>query len=69
MFGKILGGYVGHRVGERAGNGLKGTLLGVGAGAVARRGLGPLGLVLAGGWAAKKLLNRRNAARSGRRGG
>ena len=69
MLGKILGGYVGHRMGERAGNGLKGTLLGVGAGAIARRGLGPLGLVLAGGWAAKKLMDRRRADRTGRRAG
>ena len=69
MFGKILGGYVGHRMGERAGNGLKGALLGAGAGAIARRGLGPLGLVLAGGWAAKKLMERRRSSRGTRHGG
>ena len=63
MLGKLLGGYVGHRVGERHGNGLKGTLLGLGAGHIARRGLGPLGLVLAGGWAARKYMNRRRSAR------
>ena len=65
MLGKIFGGYVGHRIGERYGNnGLKGALLGAGAGALARRGAGPLALLLAGGYVARKVLDRR---RSGRR--
>jgi hypothetical protein len=60
MFGKLLGGYVGHRIGERyANNGLKGTLVGLGASAVARRGVGPLALLVGGAWVAKKVLNRR----------
>ena len=59
MLGKLLGGYIGHRVGERQGNGLKGSLLGLGAGHLASRGLGPLALVVGGGWAAKKFMNRR----------
>jgi len=60
MLGKILGGYVGHRVGERYGNnGLKGALLGAGAGAIARRGAGPLALVVGGAWVAKKVMERR----------
>ena len=63
MLGKLLGGYIGHRVGERHGNGVRGTLLGMGIGAVARRGLGPLGLVLAGGYVAKKVMDRRRDAR------
>ena len=61
MLGKIFGGYVGHRIGERyANNGLKGTLLGLGASAVARRGVGPLALLVGGAWVAKKVLNRRS---------
>jgi hypothetical protein len=61
MLGKILGGYVGKRVGERYGNnGLKGALLGAGAGAIARRGAGPLALLLAGGYVARKVLGRRS---------
>jgi hypothetical protein len=64
MIGKLLGGWLGHRVGERYGNnGLKGALLGAGVGMVARRGLGPLGLVLGGGYVAKKVMDRRRARR------
>jgi hypothetical protein len=63
MLGKIFGGYVGHRIGERYGNnGLRGALLGAGAGAIARRGAGPLALLLAGGYVARKVLGRRNGA-------
>ena len=62
MLGKLFGGYVGHRMGERyANNGLKGALIGAGAGHVARRGAKPLMLLMAGGWVANKLLNRRRA--------
>ncbi|TFI59700.1 hypothetical protein E2493_03570 [Sphingomonas parva] len=61
MLGKLLGGYIGHRIGERyANNGLKGTLVGAGAAAVARRGVGPLALLVGGAWVAKKVLNRRS---------
>ena len=35
----------------------------MGIGAVARRGLGPLGLVLAGGYVAKKVMDRRRDSR------
>ena len=64
MLGKLLGGYVGHRMGERYGNnGLKGTLIGMGAGAIARRGAGPLALLLAGGYVARKVLDRRRNVR------
>ncbi|QAY75359.1 hypothetical protein [Sphingosinicella sp. BN140058] len=60
MIGKLLGGYVGSRVGERYGNeGLKGALIGVGASALARRGAGPLALVVGGAWVAKKVLEKR----------
>jgi hypothetical protein len=61
MLGKILGGYVGHRIGERyANNGLTGTLVGAGAAAIARRGVGPLALLVGGAWVAKKVMNRRS---------
>jgi hypothetical protein len=62
MIGKIVGGFIGHRIGERYGNnGLKGTIIGAGAGAVARRGFFPLALVAGGAWVAKKLLDRRHS--------
>jgi hypothetical protein len=63
MLGKIAGAILGNKVaGQHAG--AKGALLGAGIAAVARRGLGPLGLVLGAGWAAKKLYERRRARRS-----
>jgi hypothetical protein len=62
MMGRIIGGLVGHRIGERYGNnGLKGALIGAGAGAIARRGIGPLAVVAGGAWIAKKLLDRRRS--------
>ena len=39
------------------------VLLGLGLAAIARRGLGPLGLALGAGWAAKKLYDKRQAGR------
>lgn len=62
MFGKIAGAFVGSRVAGRH-SGAKGALLGVGLAALARRGLGPLGLALGAGWAAKKFYERRQAKR------
>lgn len=60
MIGRIFGGYVGSRIGERYGSeGLKGALLGAGAAAVARRGAGPLALLVGGAWVAKKVLDKR----------
>jgi hypothetical protein len=63
MLGKIIGAIVGNRVAGRHG-GAKGALMGVGIAALARRGLGPLGLALGAGWAAKKMLDRRQATRA-----
>jgi uncharacterized membrane protein YebE (DUF533 family) len=69
MIGKILGGYVGQRMGNRYGNtsggGLRGALVGTGIAMVARRGLGPLGLLIGGGYLAKKVLDKRRARRDG----
>ena len=59
MLGKIAGAMLGKRLAGRN-SGLKGAALGYGAAAIARRGLGPLGLAVGLGWAAKKLYERRN---------
>ena len=58
MIGKIIGAAVGRKIAGRY-NGGKGMLLGALAPVVARRALGPLGLALAGGWAAKKYYDSR----------
>ncbi|HEU4821035.1 MAG TPA: hypothetical protein VFS87_07760 [Qipengyuania sp.] len=58
MLGKLAGAFIGKRLAGRN-EGLKGAALGYGAAALARRGLGPLGLALGLGWGAKKLYERR----------
>jgi hypothetical protein len=58
MIGKIIGAAIGKRMAGRYGGG-KGMLLGALAPVIARRALGPLGLALAGGWAAKKYYDTR----------
>lgn len=63
MLGKIAGAIVGNKVAGRH-SGAKGAILGAGIAALARRGLGPLGLALGAGWAAKKLYERRQAQRA-----
>ena len=63
MLGKIAGAWLGNRVAGRH-SGAKGALLGYGAAALARRGLGPLGLAIGLGWGAKKLYERRQARRA-----
>lgn len=60
MLGKIAGALIGKRIAGRN-QGLKGALLGAGAGAVARRGLGPIATVAALGWGAKKLWDWRKS--------
>ena len=62
MLGKILGAIVGRRVAGRN-NGASGALIGAAIPIIARRGLGPLGLALGAGWAAKKLSDRSQARR------
>lgn len=63
MLGKLAGAFIGNKVAGRQ-SGAKGALLGWGIAAIARRGLGPLGLALGAGWAAKKFYERRQAKRS-----
>ncbi len=58
MIGKIIGAAVGRRVAGRYGGG-KGMILGALAPIVMRRAMGPLGLAIAGGWAAKKYYDTR----------
>ncbi len=58
MLGKLAGAFIGRRIAGRN-NGAKGALLGYGAAALARRGLGPLAAVAALGWGAKTLYERR----------
>ena len=66
MIGKIIGAAVGKRVADRYGTGGKGMIIGALAPVVARRAFGPLGLVIGGGYLAKKLYDR-SKRRSGSR--
>ena len=59
MIGKILGALAGRRLAGRN-SGASGALIGAAIPMIARRGLGPLGLALGAGWAAKKLYDRRS---------
>jgi hypothetical protein len=56
MLGKILGAIAGKRLAGRN-NKLSGALVGAAVPVIAKRGLGTLGLVLAAGWGAKKLID------------
>jgi len=58
MLGKIAGALIGRRIAGRN-SGAKGALVGAGIAAVAQRGLGPLAGVMALGWGASKLYQRR----------
>lgn len=62
MLAKILGAIAGKKI---AGPNQKvtGALVGAAVPVIARHGLGPLGLALAVGWGAKKLIERRRARR------
>ncbi|OYW47266.1 MAG: hypothetical protein B7Z08_00555 [Sphingomonadales bacterium 32-68-7] len=66
MIGKIIGAVVGAKAADhvRGVGGTGGALLGVGAATLARR-LGPVGLIalLAGGYAAKRYAEKREAAK------
>lgn len=58
MFGKLAGAWLGGKIAGRN-SGAKGAALGLGAAALARRGLGPLALGAVAVWGAKKLIARR----------
>lgn len=58
MLARILGAIAGEKLASRN-NRATGALIGAALPAIARRGLGPLGLALGAGWAAKKLYDRR----------
>ena len=60
MLGRILGAVVGQKLASRSNKGT-GALIGMALPMIARRGLGPLGLALGAGWAAKKLYDRNRA--------
>ncbi len=64
MIGKIIGGIVGKRVAGRYGDGFKGAVIGAAVPMIARRAFGPLGLVLAGGYFAKKIYDSRKESRA-----
>ena len=57
MIAKILGAIAGEKIAGRNDK-LTGALVGAAIPAIARRGLGTLGLALAAGWGAKKLIDR-----------
>lgn len=62
MIGKLLGAFIGEKI-AGPNNKLTGALVGAAVPAIARRGLGTLGLALAAGWGAKKLIERRRNRR------
>ncbi|SFR81419.1 hypothetical protein [Sphingomonas jatrophae] len=68
MISRIVGALVGREIDRRDGRGgVKGALLGMGAVGLLRR-MGPLGMVLGGGYVAKKAMDRRRAERAGQMG-
>jgi hypothetical protein len=63
MLAKILGAIAGEKF-AGPNNKLTGALVGAAVPVIAKRGLGPLGLALAAGWGAKKLIDRSRAKKS-----
>jgi hypothetical protein len=63
MLGNILGAIAGEKIAGRN-NKVAGALLGAAVPAIARRGLGTLGLVAVAGWGAKKLIDRSRGRKS-----
>jgi hypothetical protein len=59
MIGKIAGAVIGNKIAARYGTGARGAVIGALVPIVARRAFGPLGLALAGGYAAKKFYDSR----------
>lgn len=60
MFGKLAGAWLGSKIAGRN-SGASGAALGLGAAALARRGLGPLAMGALAVWGGRKLLARRRA--------
>ncbi len=58
MLGKIAGAVIGNKIASRYGTGGRGMIAGALAPVLVRRAFGPLGLVLAGGYLAKKVYDR-----------
>lgn len=56
MLGKILGAIAGEKLAGRN-NKVTGALVGAAVPVIAKRGLGTLGLVVAAGWGAKKMID------------
>lgn len=63
MLAKILGAIAGEKIAGRNQK-VTGALVGAAIPVIARRGLGPLGLALAAGWGAKKLIDRSRGRKS-----
>ena len=63
MLGKFLGAIAGEKI-AGSNRKLTGALVGAAVPAVARRSLVPIALVLAAGWGARKLIERRRARRN-----
>jgi hypothetical protein len=65
MIGKVIGALLGREIDRRDGRGgMKGAMFGAMTAGALRR-TGPLGLAIAGGYVAKKMLDRRRAAKRG----
>ena len=64
MNGKIVGAVIGKRIADRHGEGGRGMIYGALAPALARRAFGPFGLMLAGGYVAKKIYDSRKGRRA-----
>jgi hypothetical protein len=60
MLGKLAGAWLGERIAGRN-SGAKGAIIGYGAAALARRSVPALAAVAVGGWAFRKLRDRRRA--------
>lgn len=65
MIGKLIGAKIGEKLAGRN-SGFKGALIGAAAPWLLRRAFTPLGVAALGAWGAKKLWDRRRAARDGR---
>ncbi len=64
MFGKVIGALLGREIDRRDGRGgFKGAVLGAAAAGGLRR-TGSIGMLLAGGYVARKMLQRRLAAKT-----